>query len=203
MDERARAAFRAEIKGLALEPLQARAVAASIPAHRVDRAVAAARPEKALVELLCDTPTARAAGGGGPGSPPATLSSESADAHESAEAGMSLLRKKIRWLIFQESFEAAVLVAIIISSGCLALEHPLDDPDSTKAEVLRVLDIFFLVMFSIEMGLKLVALGVCKPKDAYFRSAWNWIDSICVVAVRHPELKLNIPAQVFWCELVC
>ena len=53
------------------------------------------------------------------------------------------LRVAILKLVLHRDFEMLVLVLIVGSSACLALDHPLDDPDSFKAQVLYVLDILF------------------------------------------------------------
>ena len=44
-------------------------------------------------------------------------------------------------------------------------------------EVLRVLNIFFAVVFVLEFILKLIGLGF----TTYFSSAWNWLDVAIIV----------------------
>lgn len=44
-------------------------------------------------------------------------------------------------------------------------------------EVLRVLNIFFAVVFVLEFLLKLIGLGF----TSYFSSAWNWLDVAIIV----------------------
>ena len=78
-------------------------------------------------------------------------------------------------------FESCVIVAIIVSSGTLAIEHPLDDKHSPKAKVLEVLDVFFTVFFTFEMVSKILALGLIRGQEAYMRSGWNLLDGLIVV----------------------
>ena len=55
-----------------------------------------------------------------------------------------------------------VLVLIVGSSTCLALDHPLDPPTSLKAQVLEVLDVIFTCLFTMELLCKIGAFGLYK-----------------------------------------
>ena len=48
----------------------------------------------------------------------------------------SALRVRLLRLVLHRDFEMIVLVLIVGSSTCLALDHPLDPPTSLKAKVL-------------------------------------------------------------------
>lgn len=48
-------------------------------------------------------------------------------------------------------------------------------------QILFYADWVFLIAFTVEMLLKLLALGVCCPKDAYCRDPWNLIDGFLVI----------------------
>jgi len=78
-------------------------------------------------------------------------------------------------------FDKIVLVLIAISSVALALSSPLNNPYSKKQEFLDVLDIILTVLFTIEMCLKIVALGFCFQPRAYLRNSWNILDFIVVL----------------------
>ena len=45
---------------------------------------------------------------------------------------------------------------------------------------LGLVEFAFLLLFTLEMLIKLLAFGVVGHKDAYFRSAWNWLDAVVV-----------------------
>ena len=89
-------------------------------------------------------------------------------------------------IVYHNAFETAVLIAIVLSSGALAIEHPNDDPESTKIKILKVMDLLFVVFFTFEMVIKMVAMGFWgeggDKGDGYFRSGWNWIDFVIVVS---------------------
>lgn len=59
-----------------------------------------------------------------------------------------------------------------------AFEDVYLDSRPTLKEVLRVLNIFFAVVFVLEFLLKLIGLGF----TSYFSSAWNWLD-VAIIAV--------------------
>ena len=104
------------------------------------------------------------------------------------------LRVAILKLVLHRDFEMLVLVLIVGSSACLALDHPLDDPDSFKAQVLYVLDILFTSLFTVELVLKCVAFGVfatgSRNPHAYLRSGWNLLD-LFVVMISWASLFLS------------
>ena len=79
-------------------------------------------------------------------------------------------------------FQFFIIVAIIISSITLAFEHPEDDPEATKADVLFVLDVLFTLLFIFEMTSKMIADGVCMAEASYLRDPWNQMD-FCIVIV--------------------
>lgn len=78
-------------------------------------------------------------------------------------------------------FDRAIIGLILANCVFLGLSDPLDtDPDSTLNRVIDVSDRAFLVAFSVEMGVKLLALGVWGP-GSYLWDPWNAIDGILVV----------------------
>ena len=51
----------------------------------------------------------------------------------------------------------------------------LDDP-TTNNDIGNMFDQFFLIFYTIEMLLKIMALGLIWNKNSYFRSGWSWLD---------------------------
>jgi len=86
-----------------------------------------------------------------------------------------------RWLIAKPAFDRVVLLMIMFSSVCLALDSPRNDPSSTLHLTLHSLDYVFAVFFFLEMMAKVVALGFCYGEDAYIKSPWNCVDFFIVV----------------------
>lgn len=90
------------------------------------------------------------------------------------------VRKWARDFVENKYFEATVIFSILASSGCLAYEHPLDSPGSVKTSVLEVLDLAFIVFFTFEMAVKILAVGLIRGKESYLRSGWNILDGFIV-----------------------
>ena len=83
-------------------------------------------------------------------------------------------------LVSDERFDAVVLVAIIVSSVCLALDVPRLDPTSPLAMTLRQLDSVWLVLFASEMLAKVIAFGFIFSEEAYVKNPWNLLDLVIV-----------------------
>jgi len=64
----------------------------------------------------------------------------------------------------------------------LALDNPLNDPDSFLVSFLYYCDIVFSVIFLIEALLKIIAYGLLFNRDvAYLKNGWNIIDILVVI----------------------
>jgi hypothetical protein len=85
------------------------------------------------------------------------------------------LRQGCRWLVGQSWFGNFVLLTILVSSICLALDTPRLDPDSTLKDVLHSLDRVFTAIFFTEMMLKVISFGFYFAKDAYIKNPWNQV----------------------------
>lgn len=56
----------------------------------------------------------------------------------------------------------------------------LDDP-TTSGDVGNMFDQFFLIFYTVEMLLKIMALGLIWGKNAYLHSGWSWLDMSIVI----------------------
>lgn len=80
-------------------------------------------------------------------------------------------------------FDNVILVFIIISTLLLAVESPLDNPDSKKTHILIYIDYVMTTIFTIEMMIKIIALGfACCGSDSYMRQPANLLDFVIVLA---------------------
>lgn len=84
-------------------------------------------------------------------------------------------------------FDSAILVLIVLSSLTLALDNPLDNPDSNYKKLLFYIDCIFTFAFLFECIIKTIALGFFTNNlgdqfPAYIRSSWNLLDFIVVIA---------------------
>ncbi|RWS24993.1 Voltage-dependent calcium channel type A subunit alpha-1-like protein [Leptotrombidium deliense] len=78
-------------------------------------------------------------------------------------------------------FEYAVLITIIANCVVLALEEHLPASDRTRTtQALEKTEHYFLGIFCVEAGLKIIALGFVFHKGSYLRNFWNILDFIVV-----------------------
>ncbi|KAG4062064.1 Sodium channel protein type 4 subunit alpha B [Phytophthora cactorum] len=84
-------------------------------------------------------------------------------------------------LIVHPYFDSVVLILVTVSSITLAIDNPLQNPESTLATGLKRLDTFFAIIFACEMVVKIVAMGLVLHKGAYLRNGWNILDFVIVI----------------------
>ena len=102
------------------------------------------------------------------------------------------LRRLSFSIIQSETFNQLVFIVILFNCFQLMLECPAMEAMDHFPEVMLILDYFFAVVFTIEMLIKMVALGVVFGNDkCYLRNRWNVID---FVVVFFSWLTLLLPA---------
>lgn len=85
-------------------------------------------------------------------------------------------------------FDRFILLLIFTSSVMLALDNPLNDPNSLESKVYKVIDIVHTVLFTFEMLIKIIGLGFFTNKfknrqlQPYIRSTWNCLDFFVVMS---------------------
>ena len=75
------------------------------------------------------------------------------------------------------------MVIIIISSVMMAVEgQSFGDPETTRTieTSFLIADIVFTALFTVEVFIKVVAMGFCCHKGAYLRDNWNVMDFVVV-----------------------
>ena len=93
----------------------------------------------------------------------------------------NLFRTACASIISHPKFDSVILGFIVISSIALAIDSPLLNPESTFAISLVYMDYALTAIFSIEMMLKVIALGFWMDEGSYLRNSWNILDFIVVV----------------------
>ncbi|XP_066563810.1 voltage-dependent P/Q-type calcium channel subunit alpha-1A-like isoform X1 [Amia ocellicauda] len=88
-------------------------------------------------------------------------------------------RRVCHYIVTLRYFEMTILIVIAMSSIALAAEDPVQ-PDSPRNNVLRYFDYVFTGVFTFEMVIKMVDLGLVLHQGAYFRDLWNILDFIVV-----------------------
>ena len=80
-------------------------------------------------------------------------------------------------------FDRVILFFIVLSTIFLAIDTPLDDPESTKIVFLKYCDYVMTGVFVIEMCSKIAALGfVGCGSSSYIKNGWNILDFFIVAS---------------------
>ena len=75
-----------------------------------------------------------------------------------------------------------ILFLIGIQSVMLAMDNPLNDPNSNMFAVLRYLDIGMTMFFLLEAISKIISFGLLRNgKNSYLKNGWNIIDLTVVL----------------------
>nr|XP_040050747.1 calcium channel, voltage-dependent, N type, alpha 1B subunit, a isoform X8 [Gasterosteus aculeatus aculeatus] len=89
------------------------------------------------------------------------------------------VRRLCHYIVTLRYFEMSILVVITMSSIALAAEDPVWT-NAPRNNVLKYLDYVFTGVFTFEMVIKMVDLGLLLHPGAYFRDLWNILDFIVV-----------------------
>ena len=85
----------------------------------------------------------------------------------------STIRKSSTFLVCKS--EAFILVCIVLSSICLALESP-GSRGTWLANTIKILDIVFLWIFNVEFIVKVISTGFVLGPKTYLSVSWNRLD---------------------------
>nr|XP_043882709.1 calcium channel, voltage-dependent, N type, alpha 1B subunit, a isoform X4 [Solea senegalensis] len=89
------------------------------------------------------------------------------------------VRRLCHYIVTLRYFEMSILVVISLSSIALAAEDPVWT-NAPRNNVLKYLDYAFTGVFTFEMVIKMVDLGLLLHPGSYFRDLWNILDFIVV-----------------------
>jgi hypothetical protein len=79
-------------------------------------------------------------------------------------------------------FDYFILGCILISSITLAIENPLNDPNSKLSQYLNAINMTMTFIFLVECMLKIIAFGfLFNGKSSYLQNPWNIVDFFIVV----------------------
>ncbi|XP_068394681.1 voltage-dependent L-type calcium channel subunit alpha-1S [Eschrichtius robustus] len=91
------------------------------------------------------------------------------------------VRKACISIVEWRPFETIILLTIFANCVALAVYLPMPEDDSNTLNLgLEKLEYFFLIIFSIEAAMKIIAYGFLFHQDAYLRSGWNVLDFVIV-----------------------
>jgi hypothetical protein len=80
-------------------------------------------------------------------------------------------------VINHKAFETTCIIVILLNSFTLAAEDPASTETTPES---KMVEDIFLALYSIEMVLKILALGFIFNKGSYLRDSWNILDFIIV-----------------------
>eukprot|EP00062_Callorhinchus_milii_P011414 gi/632957387/ref/XP_007894449.1/ PREDICTED: voltage-dependent N-type calcium channel subunit alpha-1B [Callorhinchus milii] len=89
------------------------------------------------------------------------------------------VRRACHYIVNLRYFEMCILLVIAMSSIALAAEDPVLAV-SPRNDVLKYLDYVFTGVFTFEMVIKMIDLGLILHPGSYFRDLWNILDFIVV-----------------------
>uniref|UniRef100_A0A3B3CGX5 Ion transport domain-containing protein n=1 Tax=Oryzias melastigma TaxID=30732 RepID=A0A3B3CGX5_ORYME len=90
-------------------------------------------------------------------------------------------RKACTNIVEWKTFEIIILLTIFANCVALAVFLPMPEEDSNNTNSsLESLEYIFLIIFTLECFLKIVAYGLVFHEGAYLRNCWNILDFVIV-----------------------
>ncbi|XP_052754604.1 LOW QUALITY PROTEIN: voltage-dependent calcium channel type A subunit alpha-1 [Galleria mellonella] len=90
------------------------------------------------------------------------------------------IRRGAHWVVNLRYFDFFIMIVICMSSAALAAEDPVVE-ESSRNKILNYFDYAFTGVFTVEMLLKIVDLGILFHPGAYLRDLWNIMDAAVVI----------------------
>jgi hypothetical protein len=79
-------------------------------------------------------------------------------------------------------FDPFIMTLIFTSTILMAVDSPLNDPNSTLSHALNIVDIVITSFFVLESVSKIITYGfILNGPDSYLRVSWNIMDFIIVI----------------------
>uniref|UniRef100_A0A8C9TZI4 Ion transport domain-containing protein n=1 Tax=Scleropages formosus TaxID=113540 RepID=A0A8C9TZI4_SCLFO len=96
-------------------------------------------------------------------------------------------------------FDIFILLAIFANCVALGVAKPFPEDDSNASNhALERVEYVFMIIFTIETFMKILAYGLVMHPSAYIRSGWNLLDFVIVVVgfffYTSPHLPYSCPA---------
>jgi len=91
-------------------------------------------------------------------------------------------RDVLKKVLFHKYFEWFLMGLIAGSSVILILDHPYIVPSSSSQFILDIFTLIFVLIFSVEAVLKIIAQGFILHKGSYLRSGLNALDFLIVIS---------------------
>ncbi|XP_039311384.1 voltage-dependent calcium channel type A subunit alpha-1 isoform X7 [Solenopsis invicta] len=90
------------------------------------------------------------------------------------------IRRAAHWVVNLRYFDFFIMVVISLSSIALAAEDPVWE-NAPRNKILNYFDYAFTGVFTVEMVLKIIDLGIILHPGSYLREFWNVMDAVVVI----------------------
>nr|XP_014290084.1 voltage-dependent calcium channel type A subunit alpha-1 isoform X17 [Halyomorpha halys] len=90
------------------------------------------------------------------------------------------IRSAAHWVVNLKYFDFFIMIIITLSSIALAAEDPVVE-NCTRNIILNYFDYAFTGVFTLEMLLKILDMGVILHPGSYLREFWNIMDAVVVI----------------------
>uniref|UniRef100_A0A8C1LQ33 Voltage-dependent L-type calcium channel subunit alpha n=1 Tax=Cyprinus carpio TaxID=7962 RepID=A0A8C1LQ33_CYPCA len=102
-------------------------------------------------------------------------------------------RKTCINIVEWKPFEIIILLTIFANCVALAVFLPMPEEDTNNTNLtLESLEYIFLIIFTLECFLKIVAYGLLFHEGAYLRNCWNILDFVIVI---NNTIKAGVPKE--------
>lgn len=82
------------------------------------------------------------------------------------------------WILFDHF----IIFLIVLNSLFLGIMDYTDTENRTvQKQIVEKSELFFIIAFTIEFIIQVIATGFIIGKNTYLRDAWNWLDFIVVI----------------------
>ncbi|XP_061169673.1 voltage-dependent calcium channel type A subunit alpha-1-like [Saccostrea echinata] len=90
------------------------------------------------------------------------------------------IRRFCHFVVNLRYFDLFIMIVICASSFALATEEPVNEK-ALRNQILNYFDYVFTIVFTVEMILKVIDLGVFLHPGSYCRNLWNILDATVVI----------------------
>lgn len=88
------------------------------------------------------------------------------------------IRQNAHAIVAHPHFDSVVLVLVLASTVSVALDNPLEPPESPRVRMLVWVDFGLTMLFVLEVVLKVLAQGLYFTPNGYLKNHWNVMDFV-------------------------
>ena len=110
------------------------------------------------------------------------------------------IRKCCVWIAEWNVFKMLILLAVIANAiimGMHSYRHRIDEKVKQVTELDYVSARIFVCIFSLELIIKVIAMGFVLQKNSYLRNGWNVLDFVSLLTGVTEVIELDV-ADLMW-----